>query len=108
MLAKDSRIKRETRTVEAMIRLYCRDLHGAKENLCPACSELLSYSIERLAQCPFQQDKTTCASCPVHCFSPVMREKIQAVMRRAGPRMPYHHPLLALYHYLDGRRRELI
>jgi len=106
MPAKTPRIKREARTVEAMIRLYCRDLHGGKADLCPACSELLSYSIERLAQCPFQQGKTTCVRCPVHCFRPVMREKIQAVMRRAGPRMPYRHPILALYQYLDGRRRE--
>jgi hypothetical protein len=35
-----------------------------------------------------------------------MREKIQAVMRHAGPRMPYRHPLLALYHFLDSRRSE--
>ncbi len=89
-----------------MIRLYCRDLHGTKADLCPACLELLTYSAERLAQCPFQEGKTTCAGCPVHCFRPVMREKIRAVMRLAGPRMPYRHPLFAFYHYLDSRRRK--
>jgi len=106
MSAKTPRIEREARTVEAMIRLYCRDVHGEKTDLCPACSELLSHSIERLAQCPFQQGKTTCARCPAHCFRPIMREKIQAVMRRAGPRMPYRHPFLALCHILDSRRSE--
>ena len=35
-----------------------------------------------------------------------MREKIQAVMRQAGPRMPYRHPFLALCHILDSRRSE--
>ncbi|HOD36343.1 MAG TPA: nitrous oxide-stimulated promoter family protein [Syntrophales bacterium] len=104
MPASNSRIKRETRTVEAMIGIYCRDLHGTKADLCPACLELLTYSTERLAQCPFQQGKTTCVRCPVHCFRPVMRGKIQAVMRLAGPRMPYRHPLLALCHFLDSRR----
>ena len=89
-----------------MIRLYCRDLHGTRTDLCLTCSELLSYSIERLVQCPFQEGKTTCARCPVHCFRPVMREKIQAVMRRAGPRMSYSHPVLAFRHFLDSRRSE--
>jgi hypothetical protein len=35
-----------------------------------------------------------------------MREKIRAVMRYAGPRMLYHHPLLAFYHMIDGMRKE--
>jgi len=89
-----------------MIRLYCRDLHGTKTDLCSACLELLTYSTERLAQCPFQQGKTTCARCPVHCFRSAMRGKIQAVMRQAGPRMPYRHPFLALCHFLDSRRSQ--
>ncbi len=89
-----------------MIRLYCRDLHGTKPDLCSDCRELLAYSADRLDQCPFQEGKTTCYKCRVHCFRPVMREKIQAVMRLSGPRMPYRHPLLALYHFLDSRRSE--
>lgn len=102
------RIAREGKTVEAMIRMYCRDLHHTEEGLCPACDELLHYAGERLARCPYQGGKTTCAKCPTHCYKPAMREKIRAVMRYAGPRMPYQHPLLALSHLIDGRRKEPI
>jgi hypothetical protein len=99
-----SRLSRERRTVRVMISLYCRRLHGEKE-LCPDCQELADYTLERLGQCPFQEGKTTCAKCPVHCFKPEMRARIRAVMRYAGPRMVYYHPVLALFHIFDGRRK---
>jgi hypothetical protein len=35
-----------------------------------------------------------------------MREKIRAVMRYAGPRMLFRHPIMTLWHYIDGRRKE--
>jgi predicted amidophosphoribosyltransferase len=100
------RIARERRTVQVMIELYCRDQHGVREGLCPACSELLEYADQRLDRCPFQEGKTTCANCSVHCYKPAMREQVKAVMRYAGPRMLYRHPILTLFHFLDGRRKE--
>lgn len=96
---------REERTVEAMIRLFCRERHAGGA-LCPECSELLAYARERLRRCPFQEGKTACGRCPVHCYRPALRERVRVVMRYAGPRMLWHHPLLALHHLLDGRRRE--
>ena len=57
---------------------------------------------------PFHEGKTTCANCPAHCYKPEMREKIRKVMRYAGPRMIYRHPILALLHIIDGRRKEPI
>jgi hypothetical protein len=99
------RIRREKKTVEAMIRLYCADHHGA-DGLCERCAELRDYALERLARCPFEEDKTTCAKCPVHCYRPAQREQIRIVMRYAGPRMIFRHPLLALWHLVDGRREE--
>jgi hypothetical protein len=102
------RIARENKTVEAMVNIYCHGQHGTKDELCFECTELLSYTRERLYQCPFQEDKTTCAKCPVHCYKPVMREKIRAVMRYAGPRMIYRHPILTLFHFIDGLREEPI
>ena len=95
---------REARTVEAMIRLYCGDLHGGAP-LCPECAELLAYALQRLQRCPFQEGKTACGRCPVHCYRPAQREKVRAVMRYAGPRMLRRHPVLALYHLVDGRRK---
>lgn len=106
MSIRKGRMERERRTVEAMIRLYCRAHHGEGGDLCSECGELLEYALARLERCPFQEGKTTCVRCPVHCYRPEMRERIRRVMRYAGPRMLASHPLLALLHLLDGLRRE--
>ena len=102
----NSRMTREQRTVEAMIGLYCHGQHGATAGLCPDCQELRSYARKRLQRCPFQEGKTTCAKCPVHCYKPQMREQIRVVMRYAGPRMLYRHPVLTILHFIDGTRKE--
>ena len=99
------RLQREAHTVAAMIRRYCRDRHHTTDGLCPECAELLAYARRRLARCPFQDNKTTCGKCPVHCYAPGMRARIREVMRYAGPRMLLSHPLMALRHLLDGLRR---
>ncbi len=87
----------EKRTVEVMIRLYCRRKEGNKE-LCPTCAELLEYAHRRLGRCRFGDAKPTCKACPIHCYSPLMRERMRAVMRWAGPRMLWWHPVAALRH----------
>ncbi len=104
MDAPGPRLRREIRTVEAMIRLWCRDRHGDAE-LCGDCSELRNYARARLGACPYGERKPTCARCPIHCYRPEMRARIREVMRYAGPRMPWRHPGLALRHALDGLSR---
>jgi hypothetical protein len=99
------RMEREARTVEAMIALHCRQVHGSAEDLCPRCAALRTYARRRLEKCPFQAGKTTCARCPVHCYKPQMREEIRAVMRYSGPRMLLRHPILAALHLVDGLRK---
>jgi hypothetical protein len=99
-----SRIERESKTVAMMISDYCRAGHAAGKQ-CPECGELLDYALERLKRCPFQEGKTVCSRCPVHCYKPDMRNRIRAVMRYAGPRMIYRHPVAALLHLVDGRRK---
>ena len=99
------RLDRERRTVEAMIALYCRDIHRTKDGLCPQCAELAAYARKRLEKCPFGADKPTCANCPIHCYQPAIREQMQKVMRHAGPRMLLKHPYLASRHMLDSRRK---
>ena len=102
---KGPRIEREKRTVSAMIDLYCADQHAAPHGeLCPACAELRAYAMQRLDRCPFQEEKTTCANCAVHCYRPDRKEQIRVVMRYAGPRMLRRHPILAVRHLLDGRK----
>jgi hypothetical protein len=99
------RIAREGKTVATMIGLYCHNLHGTGNGLCEQCQELHDYALQRLHKCPFQEGKTTCAKCPVHCYRPGMREYIRSVMRYSGPRMLYTHPIMALQHVVDGRRK---
>ncbi len=102
---KFNRINREKKTVEATIKIYCRKNHGKKNEICFDCKELLDYAFKRLDKCPFQEGKTTCGKCKIHCYKPVMREKIKHVMRYSGPKMAYLHPLLALYHFIDSFRK---
>lgn len=99
------RIARERRTIRAMVGIYCRAHHGTRGPLCTECQELFDYATARLARCPFGAQKTVCAKCPVHCYKPDMRTRIRAVMRFAGPRMLWRHPILALRHQFDGLRQ---
>lgn len=99
------RLQREVKTAEAMLRRFCRDHHGGKVMLCEECRELLTYARKRLHHCPFQEHKTTCGKCPVHCYAPGKRDQIRAVMRYAGPRMLLSHPILAILHLIDGLRK---
>jgi hypothetical protein len=41
----------------------------------------------------------------VHCYKKAPRERVQEIMRFAGPRMPYRHPWRALLHVFDKLRR---
>jgi hypothetical protein len=113
------RLRREERTLAAMIGINCRDHHGAARAaaasvrgsnaaaspLCSDCAALLDYARTRLARCPYGTAKPTCAKCPTHCYKPAMREQVRAVMRHSGPRMIKRHPLLAAAHLVDGRRK---
>lgn len=108
-LSRHPRMQREARTVSAMIGIACPILHGTPAGMvCAECAELLAYSLLRLQKCPFQEGKTSCGNCRVHCYKPAMRERARLVMRTAGPRMPARHPLLALRHFFDGWRKEPI
>lgn len=98
--------EREKRTVAQMIRLYCRKQHGAREKLCPDCQALLDYAVQRSEKCPFMETKTFCSNCRVHCYRPEMRERIRAVMRFSGPRMLFHHPVMAVRHVIESKKEK--
>lgn len=102
--ANQRRIARELRTVRAMIGIYCADLHGGRDGLCAGCAELWDYAHKRVDHCPFLDDKPTCVNCTVHCYKPLAREQIRTVMRYAGPRMPWRHPLLTFWHLVNGKK----
>lgn len=97
----------EFKTVQAMVAIYCRDHHQntrQSTGLCESCCELLDYAEMRLDRCPYGQTKPTCNKCPIHCYKPEPKEQMQAVMRYAGPRMLFPHPILSIRHLLHERR----
>lgn len=98
---------RELRTIEAMMRMYCRGHRHPREGaalLCAECAALFDYATRRLERCVFGDAKPTCANCVVHCYTPEMRAQVREMMRWAGPRMLLRHPILGILHKLDGRR----
>jgi hypothetical protein len=100
-----SRLQRELKTIGTMLEMYCGDHHRQPPGkLCPDCEDLQHYAEQRLRHCPFQINKPTCGKCTIHCYRPGLRQQIRAVMRYAGPKMVFRHPLLALRHLLGGRR----
>ena len=104
--SSNQRLAREFRTLEAMVRCYCRAHHERQASDCAECAALLEYAAVRLDRCHFGAEKPTCAKCPVHCYSPARREQVKVVMRYAGPRMLFLHPWLAMRHWLDGFRQQ--
>ncbi|HII4351160.1 TPA: nitrous oxide-stimulated promoter family protein [Enterobacter cloacae] len=97
------RISREKKTIAKMIALY--------EKQCPQASPeeghyqaLNAYANKRLDKCAFGEDKPACKQCPVHCYQPARREEMKQVMRWAGPRMLWRHPILTVRHLIDDRR----
>lgn len=97
--------EREKRIVTEMIRLYCRKNHHTKR-LCTECKALAEYASMRSDKCPFMETKTFCINCKVHCYKPVMREKIRKVMRFSGPRMIFYHPVIAVRHAIENRKEK--
>ncbi|MBK5194977.1 MAG: nitrous oxide-stimulated promoter family protein [Proteiniphilum sp.] len=97
--------EREKKVVSKMIAIYCSSIHGSAEGLCEECITLRAYALRRLEQCPFGEDKPTCGFCSVHCYKNDMRLKIKEVMRMAGPRMLFRHPLDAITHFYREHRR---
>ncbi len=96
---KMNRIKEEQQVVEQMIRLYCSKKEGNKR-LCPPCTDLLQYATTRLERCKFGENKPTCKKCPIHCYRPQEQEQMREVMRWAGPRMIWYHPIAAIKHII--------
>jgi len=103
-ISASKRLTREWTTMAAMVRCHCQGRYGTARALCPECQELLDYAAQRLEHCRFGAEKPTCANCPVHCYQRDRREQMKAVMRHAGPRMLWRHPVLSLRHWLDGFR----
>lgn len=102
----NDRMGREAKTIKAMVSIYCKHHHSLKVSDCATCSEIQQYALDRLYHCPFQEGKTSCKKCPIHCYKPDMKEEVRKVMRYSGPRMMLRHPLLTIFHLIDDRQEE--
>ncbi|MDQ1308957.1 MAG: hypothetical protein QG601_225 [Pseudomonadota bacterium] len=106
MTLETPRLKREYRTMQCMVEIYCRDHHAAgADGPCEECRKFLDYAEQRLEKCPYGEGKPTCAKCPIHCYKRAQREQAREIMRYAGPRMTLRHPWLSLTHLTDKLRR---
>lgn len=96
----------EYKTIKAMVNIYCRAHHhnSTRSVPCPECIEFLTYTNEKLDRCPYGQNKPTCNRCPIHCYKKNQRQQAKKIMRYAGPRMLFYHPILAIKHLLAEKR----
>ena len=98
----EAKRNRERVVVTEMIAAFCRGNHRPSGGqLCDECAALTDYAQRRIDACPFMATKTFCSQCRVHCYAPAKREQIRRVMRYAGPRMLFSHPIMTLHHGFD-------
>lgn len=101
--------EKEKKLIPVMIKKYCKGKHKTireaqgveRGEVCAECKELTEYALFRLEKCPFKVNKKFCSFCKIHCYKPEMREKIKAVMKYAGPRMLFTHPIFAISHVVQ-------
>lgn len=110
MSGNQRRIIREKKTVEMMVEIYCRGNHKDQphensDRLCPQCREIVDYAHARVDHCPLIENKPTCQKCIIHCYKKEKRETIRKIMRYAGPRILFVHPILAVMHLFDGSKK---
>lgn len=100
------KIRKEKEIVSKMIRIYCKKKHHQKV-LCAECQDLNDYAIHRLSLCPFGEEKTACAKCPIHCYKQDYRQRIKEIMRYSGPWMLLYHPIESIRHIpIPGKLRK--
>ena len=97
------RIAREKKTISSMSALYQRRCPEARDDT-EHYQALNAYADKRLDRCVFGEEKPACKQCPVHCYQPAKREEMKQIMRWAGPRMLWRHPILTIRHLIDDKR----
>ncbi|MGF1723909.1 nitrous oxide-stimulated promoter family protein [Photobacterium nomapromontoriensis] len=93
----------EFKTIQAMVAIYCQD-HHQTHALCTKCQDFLEYTHTRLDRCPYGENKPTCKECPIHCYKADYKQRSLQIMRYAGPKMLFRHPLLAIRHLLSAKK----
>jgi len=93
----------DVETLEKFFTLYCREKHQQRYEyshkltykneeiqktlyLCKECHELISYSFERLMECP-HEIKPRCRNCPNPCYEKKQWKALAKLMRYSGIRL---------------------
>lgn len=95
--------KIELQTIEAMTALYCGHFHV--ENECHQCKQFIRYAEQKLDRCVYGEDKPACKHCPIHCYKPEQKNQAREIMRYAGPKMLFKHPMLAIRHLIKATKK---
>ena len=104
MVTKHNRVHREAVAIGYMIVIFCTGRHQPVDKLCEECRQVLDHVKQAVELCLYKEDKPVCGKCATNCYNPAIKQKLQLIMRYAGPRMMVHHPVLALRHCLDALR----
>jgi hypothetical protein len=97
---KYKKFETELATLKKFFTIYCDDKHDTHEkisylleykgqnysfdlNLCPECTKLINYSIERLKNCP-HDEKPKCRTCLNPCYAKKEWKMVASVMRYSG------------------------
>ncbi|MCD6122548.1 MAG: nitrous oxide-stimulated promoter family protein [Spirochaetales bacterium] len=99
------RIRREKKTLTAMIDIYCRKFNYTNAEQLAEYKELLAYALKKIDNCPYHEKKPICPKCRIHCYNRKMREKIKKVMKYSGPRIIFRHPYFTLMHFIDSLKK---
>lgn len=101
----------ERKTIKAMVHIYCDHQHTNATNrlidrersndLCNDCDTFLTYSYNRLKNCPSRENKPNCKACSIHCYNNDMRIYARKVMRHSGKYMVYKRPVLTIRYLLN-------
>ncbi len=102
-LEKVSSVDNQKKTLEYMVKLYCRKNHNPKEEICDECEELLNYALNRLDNCRYGDKKPNCGNCKNCCYNKDMRIEIKKIMKYSGPRMIFYNPRMTLKHILNKK-----
>ncbi len=99
-------LKREKKSVEIMVKIYCQDHHHGRDigndGICTDCADYREYMFRHLERCPFREKKSACGRC-LRCYPASFGERAMEVMGSAGPKMFLYHPILSLKHLWDAR-----
>ncbi|MDA7746835.1 nitrous oxide-stimulated promoter family protein, partial [Psychromonas sp.] len=92
----------ELKTISVMAAIYCNAHHidNANAILCTDCLALVDHAEQKLDRCVYGESKPACKKCPIHCYKPERREQARLIMRYAGPKMLFKHPVLAIKHLI--------